>query len=65
MCVFSKLIEHCFHPLRVKALLSMAAFVSLALGLIQDFGTTLPSDEPPVDWIEGVAIISTVLIVVS
>ncbi|KAG6375197.1 hypothetical protein JVT61DRAFT_3408 [Boletus reticuloceps] len=40
-------------------------FVSLALGLFQDFGTTLPAGQPPVDWVEGVAIIIAILIVIS
>jgi Ca2+-transporting ATPase len=46
-------------------LLSVAAVVSLALGLFQDFGTTRPPGEPPVDWVEGVAIIAAILIVVG
>jgi Ca2+-transporting ATPase len=44
--------------------LSIAAVVSLALGLFQDFGTPQPAGEPPVDWVEGVAIMIAVLIVV-
>jgi hypothetical protein len=48
----------------MKVLLSIAAVVSLALGLFQDFGTPLPAGEPPVDWVEGVAIMVAVLIVV-
>ncbi len=39
--------------------------VSLALGLFQDFGTTRPDVDPPVDWVEGVAIIVAVLIIVG
>jgi len=39
--------------------------VSLALDLFQDFGTTRPDGNPPVDWVEGVAIIVAVLIVVG
>ena len=46
-------------------LLSIAAVVSLALGLFQDFGTPRPDGEPPVDWVEGVAIMVAILIVVS
>jgi hypothetical protein len=46
-------------------LLSFAAVVSLALGLFQDFGTPRQPGEKPVDWIEGVAIMVAILIVVS
>ena len=46
-------------------LLSIAAVISLALGLFQDFGTPRPEGEPPVDWVEGVAIIIAIVIVVS
>ena len=45
--------------------MSICAVVSLALGLFQDFGTTRPEGDPPVDWVEGVAIIVAVLIVVG
>ncbi|KAL5485658.1 PMC1_3 [Sanghuangporus weigelae] len=58
---------------KVLVLLSIAAVISFALGMFQDFGT--PRDtfscgngetctEPPVDWIEGVAIMVAVFIVV-
>jgi hypothetical protein len=46
-------------------LLSVAAVISLALGLFQDFGTPRKDGEPPVDWVEGVAIMIAVAIVVS
>ncbi|KAF8628028.1 hypothetical protein AX15_004145 [Amanita polypyramis BW_CC] len=49
---------------KVLILLSIAAVVSLALGLFQDFGTPRTPGEPPVDWVEGVAIIIAILIVV-
>ncbi|KAG5651154.1 hypothetical protein H0H81_009669 [Sphagnurus paluster] len=49
---------------KVLILLSIAAVVSLALGLFQDFGTTRPPGEAPVDWVEGVAIMVAVAIVV-
>ncbi|KAI0077064.1 calcium-translocating P-type ATPase [Panus rudis PR-1116 ss-1] len=49
---------------KVLVLLSIAAVVSLALGFFQDFGTPRPDDEPPVDWVEGVAIIVAIMIVV-
>jgi P-type Ca2+ transporter type 2C len=45
-------------------LLSIAAVVSLSLGLFQDFGQTRPQGEPPVDWVEGVTILVAVLIVI-
>ena len=48
-----------------QILLSIAAVVSLALGLFQDFGTPRPAGEPPVDWVEGVAIMIAIIIVVS
>ncbi|WVR07270.1 calcium-translocating P-type ATPase, PMCA-type [Kwoniella sp. DSM 27419] len=61
---------------KVLILLSVAAVVSLALGLYQDLGTEPevvfndacpPPDgctEPQVDWVEGVAIVCAILIVV-
>ncbi|KAJ7773119.1 hypothetical protein B0H16DRAFT_1304903 [Mycena metata] len=49
---------------KVLVLLSIAAVVSLALGLFQDFGTPRPAGDPPVDWVEGVAIMVAILIVV-
>ncbi|KAI0671871.1 calcium-translocating P-type ATPase [Trametes maxima] len=49
---------------KILVLLSIAAVVSLALGFFQDFGTTRPEGEPPVDWVEGVAIIVAIAIVV-
>ncbi|OCH84084.1 calcium ATPase, partial [Obba rivulosa] len=49
---------------KVLVLLSIAAVVSLALGFFQDFGTPRPPGEPPVDWVEGVAIIVAIVIVV-
>ena len=45
--------------------MSICAVISLALGLFQDFGTTRPEGEPPVDWVEGVTILVAVLIVVG
>ncbi|ETW77652.1 Ca-transporting ATPase [Heterobasidion irregulare TC 32-1] len=50
---------------KVLILLSVAAIVSLALGCFQDFGTPRASDDSPVDWVEGVAIIVAIVIVVS
>ncbi|KAI0027587.1 hypothetical protein K488DRAFT_61078, partial [Vararia minispora EC-137] len=49
---------------KILILLSIAAAVSLALGLFQDFGPTRDPDQPPVEWIEGVAIIIAVIVVV-
>jgi len=50
---------------KVLVLLSIAAVISLALGLFQDFGTPRPAGQPPVDWVEGVAIMVAIFIVVS
>ena len=33
-------------------------------GSFRDFGTPLPAGEPPVDWVEGVAIMAAIFIVV-
>lgn len=58
---------------KVLVLLSIAAVVSLALGLFQDFGTPRETYScgngqtctlPPVDWVEGVAIMVAIIIVV-
>jgi Ca2+-transporting ATPase len=49
---------------KVLVLLSIAAVIAFALGLFQDFGQPRPEGEPPVDWVEGVAIMIAVLIVV-
>ncbi|KAF7970842.1 hypothetical protein HWV62_22800, partial [Athelia sp. TMB] len=49
---------------KVLVLLSIAAVVSLALGLFQDFGTPQPPGQPKVDWVEGVAIMVAIAIVV-
>ena len=49
----------------VLVLLTVAGTISLALGLYETFGTTHAPDDPtPVDWVEGVAILSAVAIVV-
>jgi Ca2+-transporting ATPase len=45
-------------------LLSIAAVISLGLGLYQDFGVPREPGEPPVDWVEGVAIMVAIAIVV-
>ncbi|KAK4249517.1 hypothetical protein C7999DRAFT_12641 [Corynascus novoguineensis] len=50
---------------KVLILLSAAAIVSLAIGLYQTFGTEHEENgEPKVEWIEGVAIIVAIAIVV-
>lgn len=49
---------------KVLILLSVAAVVSLAIGLYQTFGQEHEEGEPQVEWIEGVAIIVAIAIVV-
>lgn len=49
---------------KVLILLSIAAVVSLAIGLYQTLGTPHTKDNPPVEWVEGVAIIVAIVIVV-
>ncbi|EMR71093.1 putative calcium p-type atpase protein [Eutypa lata UCREL1] len=49
---------------KVLILLTIAAAISLAVGLYQTFGITHAEDEPKVEWIEGVAIIVAIVIVV-
>jgi Ca2+-transporting ATPase len=49
---------------KVLILLSIAALVSLGVGLYQTFGMTHPEGQPAVEWIEGVAIIVAIVIVV-
>ncbi|OTB11180.1 hypothetical protein K445DRAFT_16030 [Daldinia sp. EC12] len=49
---------------KVLILLSIAAVVSLAVGLYQTFGGEHENGEPSVEWIEGVAIIVAIVIVV-
>lgn len=48
----------------VLFLLTAAAAVSLAIGLYQAFTTTHTVSNPPVEWVEGVAIIVAVVIIV-
>jgi Ca2+-transporting ATPase len=50
---------------KVLILLSIAALVSLAIGLYQTFGTSHKDGEAPVEWVEGVAIIVAIVIVVA
>ncbi|TRM65028.1 hypothetical protein BD626DRAFT_547303 [Schizophyllum amplum] len=49
---------------KVLILLSIAAAISLALGLFQDFGPSHNPEDPQVDWVEGVAIMVAIIIVV-
>ncbi|KAJ2996983.1 hypothetical protein NUW58_g799 [Xylaria curta] len=49
---------------KVLILLSVAAVVSLAIGLYQTFGQQHTANNPGVEWIEGVAIIVAIVIVV-
>ncbi|ROW08442.1 hypothetical protein VMCG_03140 [Cytospora schulzeri] len=49
---------------KVLILLSIAAVVSLAIGLYQTFGTKHDPSNPAVEWVEGVAIIVAIVIVV-
>ncbi|KAI0004420.1 calcium-translocating P-type ATPase [Xylariaceae sp. FL0662B] len=49
---------------KVLILLTIAAVVSLAVGLYQTFGVQHENGEPSVEWIEGVAIIVAIAIVV-
>jgi len=48
----------------LQIVLSIAAVVSLVLGLFQDFGRTRPKGELSVDWVEGVTILVAILIVI-
>lgn len=51
---------------KVIILLTVAAFISLALGLYETLGVDHPPGTPmPVDWIEGVAICVAIIIVVA
>ena len=49
---------------KVLILLTCAAVISLALGLYQTFGVKHEPGQPAVEWIEGVAIIVAIVIVV-
>ncbi|KAK5987837.1 Calcium-transporting ATPase 2 [Cladobotryum mycophilum] len=49
---------------KVLILLSIAAAISLAVGLYQTFGQEHKPGEPKVEWVEGVAIIVAIVIVV-
>ncbi|KZF26326.1 P-type calcium ATPase [Xylona heveae TC161] len=49
---------------KILILLTVAAVISLALGLYETFGQKHDASHPPVEWVEGVAIIVAILIVV-
>jgi len=49
---------------KVLILLSIAAAISLAVGLYQTFGTKHDAENPPIEWVEGVAIIVAIVVVV-
>lgn len=49
----------------VIGLVLVAPVISLAIGLFQDFDTTRPEGEPPVNWVESIAIIAVILVVVA
>lgn len=49
---------------KVLILLSIAAAVSLAVGLYQTFGTKHDAEHPKIEWVEGVAIIVAIVVVV-
>jgi len=51
---------------KIMIILSIAAIVSLSIGLYEDFGPgNEKNDEPKVHWIEGVAILISVFIVIT
>ncbi|KAG4440905.1 hypothetical protein IFR05_003595 [Cadophora sp. M221] len=49
---------------KVLILLSIAAAISLAVGIYQTFGTKHDAEHPKIEWVEGVAIIVAIVIVV-
>ena len=49
---------------KILILLTIAAIVSLALGLYETFGVPHEEGEPKVEWVEGVAIMVAIIIVV-
>ena len=48
----------------VLFLLTAAATISLGIGLYQSFGTPQSPDNPPVEWVEGVAILVAIVVIV-
>ncbi|CAL3970873.1 unnamed protein product [Diplocarpon coronariae] len=49
---------------KVLILLSIAAAISLAVGIYQSVGTKHDAEHPKIEWVEGVAIIAAIVIVV-
>jgi len=49
---------------KVLILLTIAAAISLGVGLYQTFGTHHDKEHPPIEWVEGVAIIVAIVVVV-
>jgi Ca2+-transporting ATPase len=49
---------------KILILLSVAAVISLALGLYETFGQSHENGEAPIEWVEGVAIMVAIIIVV-
>lgn len=49
---------------KVLMLLTVAAVISLAIGLYQSLDTPRTPDNPPVEWVEGVAIIVAIVVIV-
>ena len=45
-------------------MLTIASFVSLAVGIWEDQSDSHPPDEPKVGWVDGVAILGAVAVVV-
>lgn len=54
----------CAYNDRVLILLTIAAVISLALGLYQTFGQPRENGEAAIEWVEGVAIMAAIVIVV-
>jgi Ca2+-transporting ATPase len=50
---------------KVLILLTVAAIISLGIGLYQTFGTAHTATNPPIEWIEGVAIIVAIVVIVA
>ena len=48
----------------ILLLLTAAAVVSLVVGLYQTFGTVHTPSNPPIEWVEGVAILTAIIIIV-